>query len=157
METVKIFTSGKMSGLSEEEQRTWRRKIQDEIELRFTFTKSPYQLIFEHPTDKYSTAHSETLSELESAKYEKEAMIWDLTQIADSNIIIVNLKDITTSIGTLMELGYIKALNENTNKHIYVLGLGKTNNSHPWLEDVLFHTEETEQDLAEFIINMLLS
>ena len=87
---------------------------------------------------------------------EREAMIWNLNQLRESDIVVVRLDDIGDSVGTHMELGFIEAINQMGDHHIYVIGVGRPNIEHPWLNEVLFRREKTMKDAAEYISTYLL-
>ena len=82
--------------------------------------------------------------------------MWDLSQIRESDIVVVNLNNIADSIGTHMELGFIEALNQTGSKHIYVIGIGQANCNHPWFNEVLHRREDTVDDAANYICTYLL-
>lgn len=83
-------------------------------------------------------------------------MEWDMCQIMDSDIMVVNLENISDSIGTCIELGIAAAMNTFGYKYIYVVGIGSSDIDSPWLSSVVFHREETLEDAAEYIKNYLL-
>lgn len=140
MKTYKIFTSGKMGGLSYRQQMEWRREIEKQIRGQ---TIKP--LTFIHPPMFYQYRDNEI-----------EAMNWEMNHLIDSDIVIVNLENIANSIGTHMELGVVDAVNKALPKNIYVVGIGEPDTSHPWISNSLFHTEECIEDAAEYIVSHLL-
>ena len=144
MKTYKIYTAGKMSGLSYSEQINWRLQLENAVRNR-----TDRHVIFTHPPHYYR--YGEGLHQTE-----REAMTWDLNQIRDSDIVVVRLDDIGDSVGTHMELGFIEAINQMGNHHIYVIGVGQPNIEHPWLNEALFRREKTMQDAAEYISTYLL-
>lgn len=89
-------------------------------------------------------------------KTEREVMQWDLSQIRDSHIVVVNLENISQSIGTHMELGFIEALNQTGDQHIYVIGVGIPDVDHPWLNEILHRREDTVAEAADYITTYLL-
>ena len=144
MKTYKIFTAGKMGGLSYDQQIAWRREIEDLIKK--ATTKS---VAFVHPPMFYQYKENDPQNDVES-------MNWEISQLIDSDIVIVDLSTISGSIGTHMELGAIAAVNKVSSKNIYVVGFGKPDTEHPWIENGVFHSEETAEDVADYIVNYLL-
>lgn len=143
MKTYKIYTAGKMSGLDYDEQMDWRWKIESLVRVMSD------NVIFVHPPRYYRYGAS-------LHKTEREVMLWDLNQIRESDIVVVNLDNIKDTVGTHMELGFIEALNQTGNKHIFVVGIGKPDVDHPWLNEVLFRREDTVEKAASFISSYLL-
>ena len=143
MKHFKIFTSGKMGGLSTDESLEWRSAIEKAIRLRapknveLTFVNPPEFFDYDYPN-------------------QEECEKWEIAQLIDSDIVIVNLSNIKDSIGTHMEMGIIKAINMIGNKFIYVVGLGKENVDHPWISSSIFHKEETIEKVADYVCKYLL-
>lgn len=142
MKTYKIFTAGKMGGLSYDEQIKWRKDF--ETILRSRCNKS---LIFVHPPMFYQYGDETN---------EREAREWEINQLKDSDIVVVNLTTIADSIGTHIELGIIKAMNEFGYKHIHLIGVGEPNVSHPWIQMGMLRQENTLEDAADYISTYLL-
>ena len=143
--TFKIYTAGKMGGLTYSQQTDWRLKIEKLIKER-----TSANVVFIHPPLFYR--YGENLH-----KNESEVMEWDLSQIRDSDIVVVDFEDISDSIGTHIELGFIKAINEFGNKHIFVIGIGKPNIDHPWLSLIPLRQEDTIESAADYISTYLLT
>ena len=142
MKTYKIFTACKMGGLSYDEQMKWRKDF--ETILRSRCNKS---LIFVHPPMFYQYGDETN---------EREAREWEINQLKDSDIVVVNLTTIADSIGTHIELGIIKAMNEFGYKHIHLIGVGEPNVSHPWIQMGMLRQESTLEDAADYISTYLL-
>ena len=119
MESVKIYLSGGMSGLTFEEQSKWRSKITDAVLFGgYEYEKKP---IFFNPVGYYNFYEKKH-------KSEDEIMEFDLYNLRKSDLVIVNFND-EKSIGTAMELMLAKEL------HIPIIGLNKDGKEiHPWLE-----------------------
>lgn len=142
---IKIYTAGKMSGLTYEEQMNWRYKIENEIE-----SKTDQLIKFIHPPLFYNYLEP-------THKTEREVMDWDLEHLKDCNIVIVNLNEISKSIGTHFELATATTINTLGNKHIYVVGFGSPNEElHPWIELSLHRREDTIEDAVDYVVNYLL-
>lgn len=87
---------------------------------------------------------------------EREAREWEISQLRDSDIVVVDLTTIADSIGTHIELGIIEAMNEFGYKHIHMIGIGKPNADHPWIQTGLLKQVDTPEDAADYIVNYLL-
>jgi len=144
MKTFKIYTCGAMRGRSLEKSMEWRKSIAKKIE-----ELSIRNILFVHPPLYYNY-------DFENHKSEREVMEWELSQVASSDIVIVNNDGLDTSVGSLVEMGAIQAINMFGQKHIFVVGLGKEDEFHPWIKEMCLRIEENESDLAEFIAQYLL-
>lgn len=145
MKTYKIYTAGKMFGLSFEEQMGWRKNIEQLIRQR---TDVP--LRFVHPPLYFRYDKREH-------KSEREVKQWELSQVRDSDIVIVNLNGVNDSTGTHYELSMADAVNSFGNKHIYIIGIGKSDTQvHPWIELSLLRSEEEYEKAADYIADYLL-
>lgn len=142
MKTYKIFTAGKMGGLSYDEQMKWRKDF--ETVLRSRCDKS---LTFVHPPMFYQYGDETN---------EREAREWEINQLKDSDIVVVDLTTIADNISTHIELGIIEAMNEFGYKHIHLIGIGEQNVSHPWIQMGMLRTESTLKDAADYISIYLL-
>lgn len=149
MRTFKIYTAGKMGGLDLPQQMDWRFDLESAVRREAAANASMYALSFVHPPlfYRYDKTWHQT---------EREAMQWDLAQIRDSDIVVVNLDNIADSIGTHMELGFIEAMNQFGNHHIHVIGIGEPNVEHPWLHEMMSRIEPTIADAAVYIAEYLL-
>ncbi len=142
IKTYKIFTAGKMGGLSYQEQMGWRNRIETIVRAR-----TDKSLVFIHPPNYY---------QYDDGVSETEKKVWEMSQIKDSDIVIVDLTTIKDSIGTHIEIGLIEGMNQFGNKHIHIVGIGEPNTDHPWIQMGILHKENTLEDLADYIINYLL-
>ena len=100
METVRIYMSGGMGNLSFEEQSKWRNQIINAIKFNYDCEKKVY---FFNPVDYYNFEEVRHRSE-------REVMEFDLYNLRNSNLVVVNFND-PTSIGTAMELILAKEIN----------------------------------------------
>lgn len=140
MKEYRIYTCGKMSGISYEEQMVWRRTIED-----FVRQRTDKCVTFIHPPMYYS--YEEVFH-----KSEREIQEWEITALNKCDIVIVNLPYIESSIGSHMELGAAYV-----NKNIHVIGVGKpTSPLHPWIENTCLRIEEDYEKAAEYIVDYLL-
>lgn len=141
---IKIYTAGKMSGLSFEEQMQWRAEL--EYKLR-KITDEPVTFI--HPPSYYNY-------ENKFHNTESEIKEWELNKIRECDIVVVNLDGIADSIGTHIELGFINGVNMLGGKHIYVVGIGKAENLHPWIELSMLRVEPDIDSACWYINDYLL-
>ena len=138
-----------MSGLSYDEQIRWRLELEHLVRKKAADAGDPNYLMFVHPPHYYRYGEG-------MHKTEREAMQWDLSQIRDSDIVVVDLSTVADSIGTCMELGFIEAINQMGTKHIHVVGVGHPATDHPWLHEVPLRIEDTVEGAAEYIAAYLL-
>lgn len=142
METVKIFLSGSMTGLTYEEQIGWRNRLKEAIKYGdYDFEKT---VSFFSPPDYYSPSTDNHTSE-------REAMEFDLYNLRTSDLVVVNLNN-PNSIGTSMELILAK---EN---RIPVIALNKDNKPlHPWIEECCTRICYSFRELVEHIVDFYLN
>lgn len=141
MESVHIYLSGGMSGLSFEEQSKWRLQIIHAIKYNNDCEKKP---IFFNPVDYYNF-------EEKQHKSEREIFEFDLNALRKSDLVIVNFND-EKSIGTAMELMLAKERN------IPIIAYGVNNKEvHPWLLQcctrVCDDIREVVSHVVEFYLN----
>ncbi len=141
MGKFKIWLCGAMSGLNLEEMDSWRVKA--EMLFRELSTYTDYIQVI-NPIDYYNF-------ELDPKTYEqKEVKEFDLYQVKNSNIILVNLNHINTSIGTAIELELasriwnipIVAFNEENMENCEI---------HPWIELVINKKCKSLEEAVEYI------
>lgn len=142
--SIKIYTAGKMSGLSFAEQTDWRSAFEKAL-----LSKASRPVTVVIPPMYYNYLSQNHNSEAEVKE-------WDLNQIRDSDIVVVNLQGIESSIGTHFELGFINAINSFGEKHIFVVGIGNSENVHPWIGLSMFRCEPDIESAADYIANYLL-
>lgn len=146
MKRVKIYTAGAMKNIIFEEQIKWRIALENCLKA---FKDSRCELVFIHPPYYYNYESHSQINEAEIKEYE-------LNQVRDSDIIVVNLNHINNSVGTHYELSYADAINSFGHKHIYVIGIGSTANVHPWILSSLFRVEDSVESAANYIKEYLL-
>lgn len=141
MESVKIYLSGGMSGLSMEEQTKWRNRFKDAIKYGdYDITKN---VSFFSPPDFYNF-------EEEHHKSEREVFEFDLNALRKSDLVVVNF-NAPNSIGTAMELMLAKEL------HIPVIGFNKDNLTlHPWLTECTTRMCADFRELVEHVAEFYL-
>lgn len=142
METVKIYLSGGMSGLSFEEQTKWRRTISDAIKFGdYDYEKKP---VFFDPTKYYNF-------EEEKQRSEMEIMEFDLYNLRKSDLVIVNVND-AKSLGTMSELILAHEL------HIPVIGWVSTDETiHPWIECCVTRMCSNVREVVDHVVDFYLN
>lgn len=142
MESCRIYLSGAMGSLSFEEQSRWRKQVQDAIKYGdYGCDKKP---LFFDPTQYYNF-------EEKRHKSEKEIMEFDLHNLRNSNLVIVNFND-PQSIGTAMELMLAYEMK------IPIIGLNKEQKDiHPWLECCCTRMCDNIRELVEHVVEFYLN
>ena len=130
---MKIYLAGSMSGMTWEQQNSWRVSVKNELLKRMDLGGYNLDLTIVNPCEFFNYLKPEN-----KFYSEKEAMDFDLHQVRNTDIILVNFNN-PKSIGTAMELMLAKELN------IPVVGIFEFNNTndcfeekikesiHPWL------------------------
>ena len=145
MKRIKIYTCGAMNGIPYDDQIDWRKNFENYVKY---YNNSGCELVFVHPPLLYNYEVKSHYSESEIKEYE-------LAQVRDSDIIVVNLDHIEKSIGAHYELSYADAMNAFGNKHIYIIGIGNAENLHPWIQLSLLRTESDIQSAGDYILKYL--
>lgn len=146
MKEYKIYTCGKMSGLSYSQQMKWRKNIEKLIRDKFN---QKHAITFIHPPFYYNYV-------IAKHKSEKEILDWEMMQLHDCDIVIVNLNQIDSTTGSHMELGAVQGINRFGDKYIFVVGIGDDKNLHPWIKETCNRIEKSYSDAAEYIAEYLL-
>lgn len=141
----KVYTAGRMSGIQYLDQINWRIDIQNAI-----MERTEENVEFIHPPYFYNYDEKNHRSDA-------EILEWEMSQLNDCDIVIVNLDGIESSIGTHMELGAVQGINRFSGKHIYVVGIGSPSQElHPWIREACIRIEADMDDAAEYIAKYLL-
>ena len=143
--TFKIYTVGKMKDISYTKQMEWRLKIANLIK-----SKTEKRISFVHPPLFYNY-------EQKDYKSEREIKEWELNQVKQCDILIVNLDGINDSIGSHFEISAAETINTMSDKHIYIIGIGQSKEQlNPWIELSLFRQEHDFENAARYIADYLL-
>lgn len=139
----KIYTCGKMTGLSYEEQIGWRNEFEQYLRSYCNVYGINNGAIIIKPPIYYGNCDSNSYREVQE---------WEINQVAASDILIVNLDGLESSIGSLIEIGVAHGVNCVSNKHIYIIGIGKLpDNMHSWIKNSFIHISPTVEDAAEYV------
>lgn len=142
MSKCKIYLSGSMSGVSWEEQTKWRKQIMDAVKFGdYDYDK---KVEFFNPPQYFNFKEERHKSEL-------EIMEFDLYNLRNSDLVIVNFNE-PSSIGTASELILAHEL------RVPVVGWNSSGKPlHPWLECCVNRMcgdmRETVEYVTEFYLN----
>ena len=140
MNNLSIYLAGAMSNCkSFEEMNTWRVEIKNMLTHMASYYNCDVKVT--NPIDYYNFNEKRH-------KSEKEVMQFDLSLVKKSDIVIVNLDGINTSIGTSMELY------ECYRSNIPVIAFGSDEeyeNAHPWIRECITRHESNMEDAATYI------
>lgn len=132
-----MYLSGAMSGVSFEEQSKWRNNIMNEVKFNRDCAKTVH---FFNPVNYYNF-------EEKNHKSEKEIMEFDLYNLRNSNLVVVNLNN-PSSIGTAMELMLAKELNIP----VIAFGIGDKE-VHPWILETCTRVCDNLRDTVDHIVD----
>ena len=139
----KVYLSGGMSGLSFEEQTQWRKDVEDGIWEQLNRWSTVHTPVFFNPVDYYNFQKVRH-------KSEREAFEFDLQNLKDSRLVIVNFND-TKSIGTAMELAIAK------DRGIPIIGLNQDKvELHPWLAECCTRICDSMDELIDYVVEFYL-
>ena len=145
MKKYKIYTAGKMNGLSFEEQMLWRVMLHKAI-----LSHEDVNVKVIHPPLYYNYEAKDNQSE-------REILEWELFQLYDSDVMVVNLDEIDSTIGTHIEIGMAHTINNFTDKHIFIIGFGgDVENLHPWIKEACIRIEKNVEDVANYLYEYIL-
>lgn len=132
-----------MTGVSWEEQTKWRRQFQNAIKFGdYDYEK---KVAFFDPTQYYNF-------EEKRHKSEREIMEFDLYNLRNSDLVLVNLgNNGDKSIGTSMELMLAKEL------HIPVIAFNSNKEIHPWISEACLRICENIKEAVEYVVEFYLN
>lgn len=137
--TLKIYLAGKMSGLSFDSMNEWRKRLKETITMRADL--ADYKVVVINPVDFFNF-------EEQRHKSEEEVMDYDLHHVETSDICVVNISELNTSIGTCIELYMAWQLKIPV---IAFGNIGTYENLHPWIKRCISRYEETQLLTANYI------
>ena len=143
---LKIFLSGGMSNIPEEDSKKWRRLFKQSKYKNISSAYYADQYIFINPTTLYKP------SEPHDPILEKEAMEYDLYWVKHSDLIVVNFNSLS-SIGTAQEIMLAYTLNKPI---IGMIEEDKYNQLHPWYKQECIKIFKYKSDKLEDIINEII-
>ena len=137
---LKVFLSGGMTELTEDEACEWRTSFKSNNIIQ------DFPFIFIDPTYYYFPSDKTT------QEYEKEAMNYDLYWVKHSDIIVVNFNSLT-SIGTAQELMLAYTLNKPI---IGMIPEDKYEQLHPWYKEECVKIFKYEPDKLEETVKKII-
>lgn len=143
---LKIFLSGGMSNIPEEDSKKWRRLFKQSKYKNISSAYYADQYIFINPTTLYKP------SEPYDPIVEKEAMEYDLYWVKHSDLIVVNFNSLS-SIGTAQEIMLAYTLNKPI---IGMIEEDKYDQLHPWYKQECIKIFKYKPDKLEDIINEII-
>jgi len=139
----KIYLSGPMSGLPFEMQMAWRRDFIDIVGDRAECFNPPA-----HFSDYYI---DNNVTDFSGYKSDREVMDFDLWNLEESDIVVVNFDDSPLSLGTMAEVAIAYAC------RIPVFGFCKNPDKlHPWQRDMCYRMFESYKTCAIYLLNHYL-
>ena len=143
---LKIYLSGKMSGLNSDEMSEWRRIAELNLQYNATFTNFRGTLYVFNPVRYYNY-------ENQAHQTEREIKDFEIKHIVTSDIVIVNLDGLSTSDGSKYEI-----IMASQNK-IPVIAFGDKklyDELHPWIKDDITRVEDDMDSVVTYISNFYM-
>lgn len=141
MRELVIYEGGKMSGLSFDEMNNWRFSLSVELKKIANSIDADVKLRVINPVDYYNFEEYRQQTEL-------EVMNYDLARVKESNLLVVNLEGLTTSIGSMIECYEVYKNN------IPVLVFGSQidyDNLHPWIKCCITRHDKNYRECINYI------
>lgn len=88
--------------------------------------------------------------------YTDETRLWELNQIQDSDLVIVDLSNIANNISAHCMLTAIQMMNKVRTKHTFVIGIGESDTNNIWLTSCIFKQFSTLDEAAEYIADKII-
>ena len=139
-----IYLAGKISGLSKEEYTKWRNIISDELIGTAHLIGAKIQVI--NPAEYFDFENMDR-------HLEKEVMQFDLNMVRQSDIVIVNVSGVSSSIGTAIELYEANRLNIPV---IAYTDRDVEDDIHPWIENCFSTVQMRKDELINYICDFYM-
>ena len=139
MKTLTIYEAGKMSGLNLQQMLTWRIELTKELEDVAEIIGVKVNAV--NPVNYFNFVQKRHQTESEIMKF-------DLSKVKQSDIVIVNMDGLNTSIGTCIEIY------EAYKREIPVLAFGSNKlyeELHPWIQCCITRHDETYKETVNYI------
>lgn len=145
---LKIFLSGGMSNISEEDSKKWRRLFKQSKYKNISSAFYAEQYSFINPTALYKP------SEPYDPALEKEAMAYDLFCVKQADVIVVNFNSLSlSSIGTAQEVMLAYSLNKPI---VGMIEKNKYDQLHPWYKEECIKIFKYNPDELGYIISEII-
>lgn len=139
MKELTIYEAGKMSGLDLQQMLTWRIELTKELEDIAEMVGVKVNAV--NPVNYFNFVQKRHQTESEIMKF-------DLSKVKQSDIVIVNMDGLNTSVGTCIELY------EAYKREIPVLAFGNNElyeSLHPWIQCCITRHDETYKETVNYI------
>lgn len=139
MKKIVIYECGKMTGLNFEQMCSWRNYFKELVEKVAENMGAIVEVI--NPCNYYRPDIKLHNSELEVMKY-------DLSRIITSDLVVVNIEGLNTSIGSIIECY------EAYKRNIPVLAFGSKedyDNLHPWVQCCITRLDKNCKECINYI------
>lgn len=143
---MKIYLAGKMGGLSYDEMNEWRKETFHKLLKTAECYNKKVNVI--NPVLYYNFEEIRHQSEIEVEEY-------DLAHVISSDIIIVNLDGLSSSIGTIIELH-----DAHYHHKIPVIAFGDKklyNELHPWIKNDITRVENNIDGVVTYVEDFYLN
>lgn len=138
---IKVYTCGGMKNKSTIEAMAWRNELENCLNMSGVVAS-----VFK-PPEFYNYDEFKQQSEAEIKEFE-------LAKLRESDVLVVELNGVESSVGSCMELGYANAMNDFGDKHIFIIAYNNIEkNVHPWVMDSCIRVEDNLEDIAYYIAN----
>ena len=138
--SIQIYLAGAMNGLTFNEMNAWRKKAKEK--LLNSADLCNYNAIVINPVDFYNY-------EVDIHQSDKEVEDYDLALATSSDLLLVDIRGLDHSIGTIIEIHDC-----NFHRHIPVIVFGDIElyeNLHPWIRRDITRFEYTIDDAINYI------
>lgn len=145
MRELVIYECGAMSGLSFEEMNNWRVFLKTAITQVAENIGISVRVI--NPVDYYNFREPKHQSELEPMRF-------DLARVKESDLVVVNLDGLKTSIGSIIECY------EAWKNNIPVLAFGSKQdyeNLHPWVQCCITRRDKNYRECINYISDFYMT
>lgn len=145
MDNLKIYMAGKMAGLQYIEMNEWRTELKSKLLEAGECAGVNLKVV--NPVDYYNFNEVRYQNEREVEEY-------DLYHVVNSDIVVVNLEGLDSSIGTIIELHDARYHNK-----IPVIAFGREelyDNLHPWIRNDITRVERDINDVVEYILDFYM-
>lgn len=132
-----IYLSGGMSGLTMEEQNSWREKVESELKAYIKDTTDKSSIHIFNPVKYYNYF-------TDNHRSEKEVMEYDLNALKKSSLVLVNFNS-PKSIGTAMEIAIAR------DRGLPIIGIIGNSLIHPWLIESCTRLCTSVDELIEYV------
>lgn len=142
---IKVYLAGKMGGLSLVEMGQWRIEAKRKLREAADYIGTKIRVI--NPITYYNFEEKRHQNELEVQNF-------DLNHVITSDVLIVNLEGLSSSIGTIIEIH-----DASYHHKIPVIAFGDKSlydELHPWIQNSITRVEENIDDVVAYVSDFYL-